>query len=24
MARDFSWARQGREYIALYERLTAD
>jgi starch synthase len=24
MARDFSWARQGREYVALYERLTAD
>ncbi len=24
MAQDFSWARQGREYVALYERLTAD
>jgi starch synthase len=24
MARDFSWARQGREYIGLYQRLTAD
>lgn len=23
MAQDFSWARQGREYVALYERLIA-
>jgi starch synthase len=24
MAQDFSWGRQGSEYVALYERLTAD
>ncbi len=24
MAQDFSWGRQGSQYVALYERLTAD